>query len=906
MKTEDVENKWEKKWEADKIFEAEPSKKNKFFMVFAYPTVSGTLHVGHARSYVIPDIIARYKRMRGFNVFFPLGFHATGVHCQTILKDVAENIKNAEKYGIETKDAVKFKNPLDVDKYLERNMIKAFKRIGLSLDFRPVVSTIDPQYNKFIQWQFKKLRKEGYLTQKDYRLAWCPDCNSPVSLDPAEMDIKEWKGAQIKDYVIIKFRLGDTILPAATLRPETIFGVTNVWINPKERYVRAKVDNEKWILSEKAVKKLKHLEKKVEIEQEIAGEELINTKVKNPANNKDVPILPGEFVDANEATGIVMSVPSHDPFDYIYLKNVAPTIEPIQVIDVKGLGKIPASDMLEKFNIKYPSDPKIEDATKELYKIEWNNGKILENIPRFGGMNVPKAKKEIEKWLRENGNADAIYELSTKPIYCRCGGEIVIKLVKGQWFIDYGNLKWKELSKKCLEKMEIYPSQYKNELPNIIDWLEERPCVRKRGLGTSFPFEDGWVIEALSDSTIYMAFYVVSKYFNEEKIKLEDLTDEFFDYVYHGSGKPKKPVWEEIRKEFLYWYPLDLNSGGKEHKAAHFPLFIMNHVAVFSENFWPKGIFVNWHLIAYGKKLSKHLGNVVFWNDAIKTYGADTLRLYMTHGANQWEDFDWKNEECEIYKKHLDIFNKLIKEIIKNKPKKEKEHIDIWFESRINRVIDEATNALDKNEIKKASNSVFFTILNDIYWYRKRAKKINPEILPIWLKLLSPFIPHTCEEAWNKLGNKNSIMLENWPSFNSELIKLKEEAAEEEIRTLFKDIEEIKKLSEIKKPAKITLFIAPAWKHEIFDAVVKGVELKEIIKNYKGQEKEISDYYKKIQKRKPIEEKFLKGHELKHLEETKDFLEDELKCDIEVIAAEKSNHPKALVAEPEKPGILIE
>jgi len=906
MKTEDIENKWEKKWEADKIFEAEPSKKNKFFMVFAYPTVSGTLHVGHARSYVIPDIIARYKRMRGFNVFFPLGFHATGVHCQTILKDVAENIKNAEKYGIETKDAVKFKNPLDVDKYLERNMIKAFKRIGLSLDFRPVVSTIDPQYNKFIQWQFKKLRKEGYLTQKDYRLAWCPDCNSPVSLDPAEMDIKEWKGAQIKDYVIIKFRLGDTILPAATLRPETIFGVTNVWINPKERYVRARVDNEKWIISEKAVKKLKHLEKKVEIEQEIAGEELINTKVKNPANNKDVPILPGEFVDANEATGIVMSVPSHDPFDYIYLKNVAPTIEPIQVVDVKGLGKMPASDMLEKFNIKYPSDPKIEDATKELYKIEWNNGKILENIPMFGGMNVPKAKKEIEKWLRENGNADAIYELSTKPIYCRCGGEIVIKLVKGQWFIDYGNLKWKELSKKCLEKMEIYPPQYKKELPNIIDWLEERPCVRKRGLGTSFPFEDGWVIEALSDSTIYMAFYIVSKYFNEEKIKLEDLTDEFFDYVYHGSGKPKKPVWEEIRKEFLYWYPLDLNSGGKEHKAAHFPLFIMNHVAVFSENFWPKGIFVNWHLIAYGKKLSKHLGNVVFWNDAIKTYGADTLRLYMTHGANQWEDFDWKNEECEIYKKHLDTFNKLIKEIIKNKPKKEKEHIDKWFESRINRVIDEATNALDRNEIKKASNSVFFTILNDIYWYRKRTKKINPEILPIWLKLLSPFIPHTCEEVWNKLGNKNSIMLESWPSFNSELIKLKEEAAEEEIRTLLKDIEEIKKLSEIKKPAKITLFVAPAWKHEIFDSVVKGIELKEIIKNYKGQEKEISDYYKKIQKRKPVEEKFLKGHELKHLEETKDFLEDELKCDIEVVAAEKSNHPKALVAEPEKPGILIE
>jgi leucyl-tRNA synthetase len=897
-----IEKKWQEEWEDSKAFESNPDGK-KFYMLFAYPTVSGTLHVGHARSYVLPDVIARFKRMQGFNVFFPLGFHATGVHCQKILNDVLKDLKNAKIYGIPSKEAIKFKTPMDVEKYLEKNMIEAFKRIGLSLDYRPVVSTIDPQYNKFIQWQFKKLRDKGYLTQKDYRLAWCPDCDHPVSLDSAEMDISEWKGAQIKDYVIIKFKLGNTIIPASTLRPETIFGVTNVWINPDGRYVKTKVDNEEWIISEKAVNKLKHLEKNVKIIEEVAGEELIKQKVVNPANKKEIPILAGEFVDLDEATGIVMSVPAHDPFDYIYLKKIAPEIKPIQVVKTEGFGEVPAGELLAKYGVKYHEDPKIEEITNELYKIEYY-GKMLETIPMFGGMIVSKAKNEVANWLKRTGNADMIYELSIKPIHCRCGTEVIIKLVKGQWFIDYSNVRMKSLAKKCVEAMSTYPPEYKKELPAIIDWLDARPCVRKRGLGTEFPFEDGWIVEALSDSTIYMAFFIISKYFNENKISLDALTDDFFDYVFLGIGKAKKPVWEEIRKEFSYWYPLDLNCGGKEHKSAHFPLFIMNHSVIFPENLWPKGIFVNWHLVSYGKKLSKHLGNVVFWNDAIKFYGADTLRFYMAHGTNQWEDFDWKNEECEIYKKHLESFIGIISDFIKNKSK-EKQTIDKWFESRINRVIDEATHCLERNDIKKAIDLIFFSVLNDIAWYKKRAKKYNADI-SVWIKMLSPFIPHTCEELWNKLGNKDSVLLEKWPSYNSEAIRLKEESAEEEIKKILKDVEEIKKLSKINKPVKITIFISPNWKHQVYDDVLQGKDIKEIVMKHKGLEKEVSSYVTKLQKRKPLDELFLKEHELKHLEESKDFLEDELRCKIEIVSAEKVDHPKALVAEPEKPGILIE
>jgi len=900
-----IEEKWQKNWEKIKPFESALDNRIKYYMVFAYPTVSGTLHVGHARSYVLPDIIARYKRMRGFNVFFPLGFHATGLGCQKILDDVEKDLKNAKIYGIPPKEAVKFKTPLDVEKYLERTMITAFKRIGLSLDYRPVVSTIDPQYNKFIQWQFKKLKNAGYLIQKDYRLPWCPDCDHAVSLDSAEMDIQEGGGAQIKDFIIIKFKLGKTIFPTATMRPETVFGVTNIWLNPNERYVKAEVDGEEWIVSEKAIEKLKYLEKKVKIIEEVAGEEFIKQKVINPATNKEVPILAGEFVDMNEATGIVMSVPSHDPFDYIYLKKVAPEIKPIQVVKTSEFGEIPAEQILEKFGIKYAQDPKIEEATNELYKIEFY-GKMLDSIPMFGGMQASKAKNEVAAWLKRTGNADMIYELSVKPIHCRCGSEVVIKLVKDQWFIDYANTKMKNLAKKCIETMGTYPSEYKKELPPIVDWLEARPCVRKKGLGTRFPFDDDWVIEALSDSTIYMAFYIISKYFNAKKIFLDDLTDDFFDYVFLGIGKAKNNRWEDVRKEFLYWYPLDLNCGGKEHKSAHFPLFIMNHVAIFPENLWPKGIFVNWHLISYGKKLSKHLGNVVFWDEAIDNYGADTIRLYMAHGANQWEDFDWKNEACKVYKNHLENFFKVINNFIKSKPKKEEEHIDRWFKSRLNRIIEEATTALEKGEIKKASNVALFSVLNDLYWYKKRAKKLDPEILPIWLKLLTPFIPHICEEVWDKLGNEKSIMHESWPSYNTEVIRLKEESAEEELKRILRDVEEIKKLSKINKPAKITIFVAAPWKYEVYEDTLEGKDIKEIIAKHKGLEREVSAYIAKLKKKRITDELFLKGHELKHLEEAKDFLEKELKTKIEIVPAERIDHPKALVAEPEKPGILIE
>lgn len=907
-----MESKWQAEWAKVKLFQPEPDRRKKYYMVFAYPTVSGTLHVGQARSYTMPDVIARYRRAAGFNVFFPLGFHATGIDCQTIL----EKSKDAEtmaRYGIPPADARKFRTAIDVAEYLQARIIAAFGQLGLSLDARPAVSTIHPQYGKFIGWQFRKLKELGLLTQKDYRLAWCPAEGHVVSLDPAEADIQEWKGAQIKDYVIIKFACDDMMLPAATMRPETIFGVTNIWINPDAAYVKAKVDGETWLLAEPAVRKLQDMDKKVQVIGRFDVNELIGLEVRNPATGDAVPVLEGGFVDSNEATGIVMSVPAHDPFDLIYLGRAAPEIKPIQVVEVKGHGAVPAGEILAKNKITDPSDPRLEGVVKDLYKLEYG-GRMGAIAKQFAGMPVPKAKNEITRWLAGLGSADVIYELSVKPVHCRCGAEITIKKVSGQWFIDYGNEKWKERTKEHVKKMDTYPPEYGSELPAIIDWLEARPCVRRRGLGTPFPFEPGWIIEAISDSTIYMAFYIVSKYFNQKKIGMGELTDEFFDFVFLGRGRAKKKIWRTIRDEFLYWYPLDLNAIGKEHKSVHLPFFIMNHVAIFPGKHCPRGIFVNWHLVAYGKKLSKHLGNVIFWHDAIEKYGADTIRLYLTHGSNQWHDFDWRNEDCEGYGRQLANFYRTVLQLLGRKARPAAiKPIDRWLRSRLNRHIKDVTAALDAAEIRRGIDTAFFNVFSDVGWYLKRTDRPRTDWLGDWLRMLAPFIPHIAEELWHAEGNKGFIVGAGWPEYDGKAVNMSVEASEDVVRKVQGDIDEIKKISRIAKPVKISIIISAPWKYEVYKMAVEGKPLREILedKKLKPLGKAVADYVTKLQKRKPLDELFLgAGSETAALKDAKSFYEKVFGCPVEIWEAEKAAQISALAAkssaaEPGKPGILL-
>ena len=795
----DYENKWQQEWESGGIFRSPVSSKPKFYLVFAYPTVSGTLHVGHARSYTIPDIIARYKRVRGYNVFFPIGFHATGVDCAKIYEECKfDPIKGAKKYGLEEGAAKVFGSPLDVDKYLETRIITAFKRLGLSIDTSTATSTIDPHYNKFIQWQYRKLNDLGYLKQGDYVLPYCNECQQVISIDAAQAEIAEGAEAEVKEYEILKFKdETGVIFPIATLRPETVFGVTNLWVNPGSMYVEAAVDKEIWIVSEHAVEKLKNLGKKVEIKRTLRGEDLEGKEITSPATGAKLKIILAEFVDASEATGVVMSVPAHDPFDYKHYKEATgaadDTIPFVVDMQLKG---IPSAVMLAK----HKGDA--EAAVKELYKLEYR-GMIKKEIPIIGGLPTAKAKDVIIANLSQKGLTDKIYEFTVKEVKDRLGHPVIIKSISGQWFVNYANPKWKALAKECVEQMRTFPSEYKKELPGIIDWLRGRPLIRKRGLGTEFPFAKGWMIEALSDSTIYMAFYVVAKAVNAGKLKVDEIDDVFFDYIYSGKKgdlKCSQAIADEVKREFEYFYPLDVNFGGKEHKTVHFPFFIFHHAAIFEKKYWPKGVFVNWHLIVEGEKMSKSKGNVIFWDDAISKYGADAIRFYVAHGTNQWNDFDWKNAEMERYVTHLEGIRRMLDDAIAEKTNAAA--INSWAEVMFTKRLNAITEELDNSEIRNAGSLAFFEIRNDFQWLKSRGGTPSRELLGNWMKVLSVFVPHLAEEYWHKLGNKTLISSESWPimgAFDESVIK-----SEDEVRTL---VDDLNNLMRIVKEKKTKLFV---------------------------------------------------------------------------------------------------
>ena len=181
-----------------------------FYLVFAYPTTSGALHVGHIRSYTLPDIIAKYHLSKGENIFFPVGFHATGSDAIKIFNAVKAVPEKAESYGIPRDSVNKINEPADVVETLASSYIDLFKKAGFSLNYDAAISTIAPAYSKVIEWQFRKLYKLGYLIQKDYQLSWCPNENQPVHLDASESDITSFKGNKVIKYDLVLF---DNALP---------------------------------------------------------------------------------------------------------------------------------------------------------------------------------------------------------------------------------------------------------------------------------------------------------------------------------------------------------------------------------------------------------------------------------------------------------------------------------------------------------------------------------------------------------------------------------------------------------------------------------------------------------------------------------------------------------------------
>lgn len=947
MKLQEVEKKWQKKWAESKIFEAEPeNNKQKYFATFPYPYINTSPHLGHAYSFARNDMMIRFHKMLGDNTLFPVGFHATGEP----IVGAAKRLKKGDKTqyrafqlsGVKKEDIENFKNPYNIIKYFYNEFIKDFKSFGVPVDWRRSFHTtsLNPEYNAFVTWQFNTLLDKGLLVKGTHPVIYCPECESPCGAH----DRKEGEDATITEYVLLKFKLEKEYLIAATLRPETVFGQTNLWVNPEVTYVKVRVGGETWIVSEPSYKKLNWQKDKLEKIGKVKGSELIGKYVKAPMINNEIIILPASFCKPSVGTGIVTSVPSDAPYDYIALKELqddkkktesyglnykeVKKIKPVPIIESDELGDEAAVKVCKDNKITSLSQSKaLDKATKHVYKIGYHKGRMNKNCGMYAGKKVEIVKDKVAKQMIKNNQAGLFFEAS-EPVICRCLTNCVIKMLKNQWFIKYSDETWKNKTLKCLDEMNVYPEEARNVMRNMILKMKDKACARKSGLGTPLPCAPECNIECLSDSTIYMSYYIIQKYIKQGKLNVDNMVHEFFDYVLLKKGKVKeverktglKPVLlDEIKSEFEYFYPVDLRNSGKDLLTNHLIFFLYNHTAFWPKKYWPRAIGANGWITIDGEKMSKSKGNFIPMRVAVREYGADASRLAFLDTGEGIADADFSTKAAVNFKNKLTAIIENLKKGYESS--NHRTILDTWLISKIQNRIKNTTNAMKNLLNRTALKDCFHGLLNDIYYYTSKRKKPNKQTISyawnVFAKLNVPFTPHVCEELNELLGNKGFVHEMKYPEFDKRLVNTK---VEKEVELLKKVTYDINRISELvgKMPKRVELYVAGTWKYKFTKDFSKEFEktkkVNDLIKHfmkkddYKNLGKSVISLINSFVKDpgKIPEEVTSQKTEYDILNNNKNFIQDEFKAEVEVIRAEDSSDSKARIALPGKPGIKIE
>ena len=949
-----IETKWRNKWAESKDFETNPNEKPKKFITVAYPYPNSPQHIGHGRTYTLADVHARFYRMQGYNVLFPMGFHYTGTpvlgmakRIQAGEKEILDGLRNV--YHVPEETIKTFVEPINIADYFHEEIKSGMIEMGYSIDWRREFTTIVPGYQKFIEWQITILKENGKIIQGSHPVGWCPKDQNPVSQHDTMGDVEP----KIDDKnFLVKFKFDEFIFPVTTLRPETIFGVTNLWVNPNVIYKKVTVDNETWIVSEECARKIAFFEKEVKIIGDIAGSEIIGKSAIAPNSGNEIPILPAEFVEPGMGTGLVMSVPAHAPKDYQALMDLkasnhelASKIEPIPIIVTPGYDEYPAKQICEKLGVSDQSDDKLEEATKELYLKEFTDGKLNEKCAQFNNEKVQFGRDKVREWLQENNHLEKFPVLENAPVHCRCGTECVVKILNNQWFLNYGDEEWKELARNCFDGMNILPSNITTEFKEVIDWLHERACARQQGLGTKLPWDKDWIVESLSDSVIYMAYYTISRFVNDGTVNAENLTREFFDYILLDKGdlalavstsKLTEDVIGTMKKEFNYFYPVDSRHSGRDLVQNHLSFFVLNHVAIFEKKLWPKEIVVNGSVMMDGAKMSKSMGNIIPLRTAIREHGADPIRLAIISSAELLQDADFNMESVYGISNKIEA---LLEECsrLKKGTIVELQAEDRWILSKTQNIISQVTEAVEKMRLREALQDILFTFETDLSWYSKRVEAKGREdvsgilhyINSVRVAMLSPFAPHVAEEMWENLGYTDVVSKSAWPKFSKEKLDATSIQSEELLKGTINDIANILKVTKI-DPKKIVIYVnSDSMKSKVYRKILgimvggqnnMGVVMKELIADPETTEaKKMPDYIQKV-----IKDLHSESEEIKKMKiesdsfDEKEFLSSELSSmgkkefGVEITVYSESDSDiydpkgKARHARPFKPAILIE
>ena len=352
-----------------------------------------------------------------------------------------------------------------------------------------------------------------------------------------------------------------------------------------------------------------------------------------------------------------------------------------------------------------------------------------------------------------------------------------------------------------------------------------------------------------------MAYYILAKFVNAGTLKADNLSKEFFDFVFFGASNAKEvseitkiPVdaLEEVKREFTYFYPVDSRHSGRDLVPNHLTFFVLNHVAIFPENNWPKEIVVNGSVLMDGKKMSKSMGNIIPLRQAIREYGADPIRLAIIISAELLQDADFNLESIAGIKNKLEA---LYEECSRLKPEKldNVEAEDKWILSKLQSLILDVASAIEKMRLREGLHSILFAFESDLHWYLKRANakgrtNINGmlhEINATRVAMLSPFAPHIAEEMWEKLGHSEMVSQSKWPEISETSIDAAAIQSEELLKGIMDDISNIIKVTKM-TPKKIVIYTADDFKSKAYHSILEkvmagqtnmGAIMKELIAN---------------------------------------------------------------------------
>ncbi len=748
-----IEEKWQKYWKENDCFKTvEDTSKEKYYVLEMFPYPSGKLHMGHVRNYSIGDVVARCKKMQGYNVLHPMGFDSFGLP--------AENA--AIKHGVEPSKWT-WENIHEMENQLDQ--------LGLSYDWDREVQTCNPDYYKWMQWIFIQFYNKGLAYKKENPVNWCPSCQTvlaneqvvdgccercktPVgkknlsqwyfkitdyaerlldnldTLDgwPAKVKTmqRNWIGKSIGAEIDFKIDETDKLMKVFTTRADTLFGVTYMVMAPEHPYVMDLVKDteyEKPVLD--YLDRVQHMN---DIERTSTTNEktgvFIGRYAVNPVNGKKVPIFISDYVLMGYGTGAIMAVPAHDQRDFDFAKKF--DLEIIPVVNSE--------------------DPEVDvNNLKEAFDAE---GTMI-NSGKFDGLNNRKAIAAMIDWLEEEG-------IGTKTVNYRLR----------DWLISRQRYWGTPIPMIYCEECGWVPEKEEN-LPVMLPTDVEFTGKGESPLTTSKTFAECTCPKC-------------GKKASREMDTMDTFLDSSWYFLRYCDPKNEDAIFDKEKAD--YWMNVDQYIGGVEHAILHlmyarFFQMALHDLGLVKDEEPFKNLLTQGMVNKDGKKMSKSLGNVVSPEEIIKKYGADTARLFILFAAPPERELDWSDAGVEGSYRFLNRVYRLVSDFSQNYQGETDYEIKSDADKELNYVLNTTIKKVTEDvggrfSFNTAISSIM-ELVNELYKY-KELEEANQafmkKAIDTVVMILSPFAPHICEEMWEALGYDQSLTAVSWPSYDEDAL----------------------------------------------------------------------------------------------------------------------------------------